>query len=214
MRSIRTRVRTLAALALATGVLAACGKDAVGPESSLSRDQAYSLAMALLSDGGFGGGALLSSAPNGPHFSLAPSAPRFDVYSDTLDDVSTCAGGGDVLVHSVYSEDVDTTTWSGTVDMTARLTHRACVVSTGQDDFVVDGNPNLDLALHMDVANDSLTAMSFTYRGGVSWSGSGDSGDCSMDLSFTASMAQQTGRLKGSFCGYSFDQTVSDAGYY
>lgn len=120
----------------------------------------------------------------------------------------TCPAGGDVMVDGTIVRTRNRETRTGTIDIQATTTHRACAFTRGNGVTVtLDGDPGITMeATHRFVDGAPSGLQTLTQKGGFTFATSdGRSGSCAIDLVSTFDPATGTTTISGTSC----DRTVS-----
>ena len=201
------RMRLMAAAALLTSTLAACGDGGTGPgdaDPRLSQAELAAMNRAIL---GVGTGVAETGAASASSARASRSdagAPGTGGFAFTFDNTVPCPPGGTVRAAGVLNG-----AWNGTAQ-TAELssdfavTHATCGVQADDGGVIrINGSPDIDFTLRAAANASGLTSLVLTEKGAFTWDrGAGNSGTCTVDV--TAELIPATGqvRLTGTFCGW------------
>mgnify|MGYP003573483402 FL=1 len=200
---------TFGALALlASMALTACGEDPLSVNSGdISEAEAAAIAEFLLSSTYENAFSTVQTSPEGPQ--LVPFS-----FSTQADLDAPCPLGGSVAISAAVTISGDTELEGGTISMSMTQVHSACVArqeSTGIQ-FTLSGNPNI--VASFDASSDTSGQMSVSggLDGALGWETAEGSGNCVIDLSYTASGNENAGAISasvsGSVCGVSVSQDM------
>ena len=135
----------------------------------------------------------------------APAQAPISV-SETFDVTVPCESGTLVVSGSI-SGSVDDVTFDSDLTTTVSWDPNGCVVHDGTNTFTVDGDPRVELVLHLTSTQVALTVTG-TETGGFSFTSSdGRSGSCALDVTFSIATAP-TGverTVTGTICGLEAD---------
>ncbi len=196
------RIRTVAAL-LATGALAACGKDATAPASQMRPDEAQTLALGLAGSArAFNGSSM--AAPD-----VAATVQATAPFSISVNESLPCPRGGTLAVQATTSGQFGRLPLALVADMTGTVKPNACAYEVKAGTLTVTGDPDVAVTAHVAVgAVTNLGVDTFTAKGGLTWSTSdGRSGTCAIDFTSTGDFGANTRTVKGTICGNSLDFT-------
>ncbi|HEU4561160.1 MAG TPA: hypothetical protein VFS20_25130 [Longimicrobium sp.] len=204
------RSRMLAAVALiTTAALAACDAGgATGPrdEGQLTAGQAAWLNRAMFTTAaGFAGG----QVPGGTRGVRRTSTAGNGTFSVTFNTTHPCTPSGNVALAGTLGGTVDAVARTGSVQANVGVQHQGCTIKT--DDgatFTVNGDPDIDVALNAASGPNGLTAFTLTQTGAFTWSRTGASGRCDVNVSASLVAGTQNVQLSGTFCGFPVSGTV------
>ena len=192
--------KSFTALTMAFAVaLAGCGDGGTGLTGDrLSEDESAALAAAVvdvaISEGiatAFGGG---------------PAAAPVDI-SQSVEATPACALGGTINLQIDLDGTVDDETGAIDISMSMTATPQSCGVTSEGYNFVLDGDPSINLSMDMTGSQSGAFNFDGNYSGGVEWELDGASGTCTLDVTFSAT--QSGGSVSGSVCGQSVDESFS-----
>jgi len=96
----------------------------------------------------------------------------------------------------------DRTTHNLTLDANATRTDTNCAFDTRNGVLTLNGNPNLAYTGHLNIVNGALSGLQTqTHKGSFTWSRTGGSGTCDVDISSSYDPSTHTVTVTGSFCG-------------
>ena len=100
-----------------------------------------------------------------------------------------------------------------TLDVNATRTDTNCAFDTRDGVLTLSGNPNVTYAAHLNIVNAALSGLqTASHKGGFTWSLTGGSGTCDVDITRTFDPSTKTLTIKGSFCGHAVDVTKTKNG--
>jgi hypothetical protein len=201
---------------LAAAVLLTACADSTEPEGGLTKDEAGSLAAAILN---LSLDASLESGGDGPFAApgagpaAAPSAAPSS-FSEHFSGEGPCALGGTMFADVTASGSFDDATQSGSLDFKVEAKHHGCQVKTEEGRlFTIDGKPSIKAELHMVAKQGKALELSGSYDGDVDWQSDGKSGSCHFDLDFSGSVDMNTDKaaatMKGKACGATISHEFS-----
>ncbi|HEV7387931.1 MAG TPA: hypothetical protein VGN73_04885 [Gemmatimonadaceae bacterium] len=201
-----------AALVLAA---AACS-DSTGISGGISQATANQLAADVdgtsamgTSDLGFG--AAFSIGVDGSGAAAAASTP-FPI-NNQFSVTRQCPRGGEALIAGGIVGTGDRTTHNLTLDATATRTDTNCAFDTRDGVLTISGNPNLNYTGHLLIVNGQLSGLQTqTHKGSFTWSRTGGSGTCDVDITSSFDPATHTSTITGSFCGHAVNVTKTRGG--
>jgi hypothetical protein len=99
---------------------------------------------------------------------------------------------------------------NATLRFDVTLTHRACAIqATPATTIEVTGAPNITVQLEFIIADgvpaDPITG---TTRGAFTWRSANGGGECEVDLTETFSPSTGKGRVRGTICGETIDEST------
>lgn len=193
-----SRFGTTLVLMLAISV-AGCGSSSTQPRPDLDQAVAMELASELfvvVLTAGFGAfGAPEADLAAGGE--LPPTLFNTESFSETV----ACQLGGNItLAGTVTSLISDQGT--GTFGMQLAYSPNGCGVNTSQGPFIMNGNPNLSIGANYTVSQWNIQTMTMEMTGGFSWTGGGQSGSCSVNVSYNFNYATSNLQMSGHMCGY------------
>ena len=198
--------RSTRLLALCVGLLTACANEATGPVEQLTQEDSQFLvdiidatAMSMFDD-------IFGSTNDGP--SGAPSVTDAPVvWTRTFERSRSCHDGGTLTVAGTGN-----TTWDGeavTYDVESSGTKTGTDCARTRNDVVITltgGGNWTHERHHLDHAPTGTWIT--TYAGDFAWTKStGESGDCSFDLTRTIDTAENTLTLAGTVCNREVDRS-------
>ncbi len=207
---MRRRSSPIAAVAMATFLVAGCSDSATEPENNnLTQEEAIAVFGEIV-------GALFEAAGgamanDGGQFSAAlmrdpASAMVVDI---DLDESVPCTNGGTIRVNGSIEMDVDENE-DGTYTYTFVQTPENCVVTTEQgSSFRVSGQPSIQMSGSFTILDDEPVGLfEMAFAGGLRWNAmnGGDNGSCTVDLDYGFNMATLKGTAEGRICGYDIDE--------
>ncbi|HEY0529072.1 MAG TPA: hypothetical protein VGD02_09600 [Gemmatimonadaceae bacterium] len=114
-----------------------------------------------------------------------------------------CPQGGSVALAGGVVGTGDRTTHSLTLDANATRTDANCAFNTRDGVLTVNGNPNLSYTGHLNIVNGVLSGLQTQkHKGSFTWSRTGGSGTCDVDITSSYDPAAKTATVSGSFCGH------------
>jgi hypothetical protein len=134
-----------------------------------------------------------------------PASPAADIpVNESIDESSSCPGGGSVRLHGNVNGTVDDETFAMDLEFNFTEEITNCGVYHNEMLFVVNGAPNITWAGDYMYSSQSLTG-TFSLIGGFSYTAEDDrSGSCGMELNINFT----TGVATGSLCDRTFDENV------
>jgi hypothetical protein len=164
-----------------------------GVASFGSNDFGPSASFSIVTDGTSGSAAVVSTpVPINTSFTVTKQCPRGGQVAFE----GTVTGTGDRVAHNL------------TLDANATRTDTNCAFDTRDGVLTLSGNPNLSYSAHLNIVNFALSGLqTATHKGSFSWSRTGGSGTCDVDITRTFDPATKTLTIKGSFCGHNIDVT-------
>jgi len=201
-----------AALLLAA---AACS-DSTGLKNVISQADANQLAtdfdgVASFSSADFGPGLSFSISTDGSGSSAAVSSTPVPINT-TFSITRQCPQGGQTAFAGSVVGTGDRVAHSLTLDATATRTDTNCAFNTRDGVLTVNGNPNIAYTGHLNIVNAALVGIqSQTHKGSFTWSRTGGSGTCDVDITSQYDPSTRTLTIKGSFCGHAIDVTKTRA---
>jgi len=199
---MRFRITCLLAGAV---LMAACSSDTTGPKSSLTRDEALSVAASVA------GSLEQAPAASMPRVGDMPFAAEPHSFTQDVEVTSPCPFGGTANVQWHMSVTADNTTGAFTLDATGTHAPAGCKVQHDSTTITVDGNPSLTFEAHMAFLNNQPTApIVVKLNGGFNWSADdGRSGSCSINYQETTDLVAKTRVREGSVCGHTVSETIT-----
>lgn len=191
-----------AALLLAA---AACS-DSTGLNGGISQADANQLAADIdansnLGTGDVGLGATFSVGVDGSGSAAATTSVPFPI-NNQFTVTKQCPRGGQVVIAGSVTGTGDRTTHSLTLDANATRTDTNCAFDTRDGILTISGNPNIAYTGHLNIVNGALSGLQTqTHKGSFTWSRTGGSGTCDVDITSSYDPATHTVTVTGSFCG-------------
>lgn len=137
--------------------------------------------------------------------------PSDDLRAAVLEDIiinntAACNGGGSITVTGTVSSNSFDNDGNGTFGYDLRQKPESCRISTNQGTFSVDGDPEIRVTANIDYNEwEPVGMFEFGYRGGYTWSGSGSSGGCQINMDYAFNYSTNQMSMKGHMCGYQID---------
>ena len=197
-----------AALVLAA---AACS-DSTGVNGGISQADANQLAAdvdatSTLSATDFGPSASFSIGVDGSGSSASIATAPFPINT-TFTVTKQCPRGGQVVFDGSIVGTGDRSTHSLTLDANATRTDTNCAFDTKDGVLTISGNPNLTFKGHLNIVNGVPTGpQTQQHKGSFTWSRTGGSGTCDVDITSSFDPATHTRTITGSFCGHAINVT-------
>ena len=186
--------------------IAACS-DSTGLAGGVSQADANQLAadmdaVASLGTLEFGLGPTFSvGVPENSAQALVASVPV--AINNQFSATRNCPQGGEVTLAGGVVGTGDRTTHNLTLDATATRTDANCAFNTRDGVLTVNGNPNLSYSGHLNIVNGVLTGLQTqTHKGSFTWSRTGGSGTCDVDITSSYDPGTKTATVFGAFCGH------------
>ena len=185
--------------------------DSTGTSGGISQATANELAADLdgsssMGSSDFGLGPSFSVSVDGSGSAAAASAP-FPI-NNQFTVTKQCPRGGQVVIAGGIVGTGDRTTHNLTVDATATRTDTNCAFDTRDGVLTIGGNPNLNYTGHLNIVNGQLSGVQTqTHKGSFTWSRTGGSGTCDVDITSSFDPATKTATITGSFCGHAVNVT-------
>jgi len=201
-----------AALLLAA---AACS-DSTGLKNEISQADANQLAadfdgVASFSSTDFGPGLSFSISTDGSASSAAVSSAPVPINTSFSITRQCPQGGQTAFVGSIIGSG-DRVAHSLTIDATATRTDTKCAFNTRDGVLTLSGNPNVAYTGHLNIVNAAPVGLQTqTHNGSFTWSRTGGSGTCDVDITSQYDPSTKTLTIKGSFCGHVIDVTKTKA---
>lgn len=131
-------------------------------------------------------------------------------WEGTLTVIRPCPEGGQVMFEGAlggarYPEEDRTV-----VEISASKTPAACVITVGDEQFTIDGDPSLDVTARIERVGGELSGeQNIEIAGGFTWSTDSDrAGECDVDLTLVFDAEAQSRSVSGTFCGTSIELTT------
>ncbi len=191
-------------------VAAAACSDSTGLKNGISQADANQLAtdfdnVESLSSTDFGPGVSFSISSDGTSGSAAVTSTPFPINT-TFSVTRQCPRGGQSALSGSVTGTGDRVAHNLTLDATATRTDTNCAFDTRDGVLTLSGS--LDYAAHLNIVNAALSGLqTASHKGGFSWSRTGGSGTCDVDITRTFDPSTKTLTIKGSFCGHTIDVT-------
>jgi len=201
-----------AALVLAA---AACS-DSTGVSGGISQAAANQLAADIdanssLGTAEFGLGAVFSVGVDGSGAAATASVP-FPI-NNQFSVTKQCPQGGQSVIEGSIVGTGDRTTHDLTLDANATRTDTNCAFDTRDGVLTLSGNPNLVYTGHLNIVNGALSGLQTqTHKGSFTWSRTGGSGTCDVDITSSFDPATHTATVTGTFCGHTVNVTKTRNG--
>jgi hypothetical protein len=201
-----------AALVLAA---AACS-DSTGISGGISQADANQLAADLdanssLGTAEFGLGAVFSVGVDGTGSAATASAPS--PINNQFTVTRQCPRGGQVVIAGGIVGTGDRTAHSLTLDANATRTDTNCAFDTRDGVLTLSGNPDLNYTGHLNIVNGVLSGpQTQTHKGSFTWSRTGGSGTCDVDITSSYDPTTKTATVTGTFCGHAVNVTKTRNG--
>lgn len=180
--------------------------DSTGVSGGISQADANQLAADLdansaLGTGDVGLGAVFSVSVDGSGSASVTSVP-FPI-DNQFSVTRQCPRGGQVAIAGGIVGTGDRTTHSLTLDANATRTDASCAFDTRDGVLTISGNPKLDYTGHLNIVNAALSGLQTqTHKGSFTWSRTGGSGTCDVDITSSFDPTTHTSTVSGSFCGH------------
>ena len=192
--------------------VAACS-DSTGLNGNISQTDANQLAADMdnvstlgTSDFGLGASFDVTVDQSGSTGSASVTAP-FPINT-TFTVTKQCPRGGQVTFAGSVVGTGDRTTHNLTVDANATRTDANCAFDTRDGVLTINGNPNLTFTSHVNIVNAVPTGLQTqTHKGSFTWSRTGGSGTCDVDITSSYDPSTHTLTITGSFCGHQINVT-------
>src|SRR5947209_14322717 len=144
-------------------------------------------------DGTSGSAAVTSTpVPINTQFSVTKQCPRGGQTSFA----GTVTGTRDRVAHNL------------TLDANATRTDTNCAFDTRDGVLTLNGNPNLTYTAHINIVNFALSGLqTASHKGSFTWSRTGGSGTCDVDITRTFDPSTKTLPIKGPSCAHTSNTT-------
>jgi hypothetical protein len=193
-------------------VAAVACSDSTGVNGGISQADANQLAAAIdansrlgTTDVGLGAVFSINVDQSGASASVA-SAP-FPI-NNQFTVTKQCPRGGQVVIAGGIVGTGDRTAHSLTLDANATRTDTNCAFDTRDGVLTLSGNPNLAYTGHLNIVNGALSGVQTqTHKGSFTWSRTGGSGTCDVDITSSYDPSTHTATITGSFCGRAVNVT-------
>ncbi len=173
------------------------------PETALTAAEASALAGLLALDAM---SAAEAQDPSGAAATGAAAVPfSFDV-AVTL----PCPLGGEVAFDGSMNGEFDTDAQSLQVSVTATQVHSSCAVDAEGVTVTVTGNPGIELQTDLEAMGDPPQGThTAVLTGGFDWvTSDGREGMCSIDVSASFDLGDESGTSSGQICGYDVNASI------
>jgi|SRR5689334_16363040 len=191
-------------------VAAAACSDSTGLKNAISQADANQLAtdfdnVASLSSTDFGPGVSFSISTDGTNGSATVTSTPFPI-NNTFSVTRQCPRGGQSALSGTVTGTGDRVAHNLTLDATATRTDTDCAFDTRDGVLTLSGS--LTYNAHLNIVNAALSGLqTASHKGSFSWSRTGGSGTCDVDITRTFDPSTKTLTIKGSFCGHVIDVT-------
>ena len=202
-----------AALLLAA---AACS-DSTGVNGGISQADANQLAADIdanstIGSGDVGLGAVFSIGVDQSGASASVTTTPFPI-NNQFTVTKQCPRGGQVVIAGSVTGTGDRTTHNLTLDANATRTDTNCAFDTRNGVLTLNGNPNLAYTGHLNIVNGALSGLQTqTHKGSFTWSRTGGSGTCDVDITSSYDPDTKTATVTGMFCGHAVNVTKTRGG--
>ena len=186
--------------------IAACS-ESTGLAGGLSQADANQLAadmdaVASLGTQEFGLGATFSVGVSGSGAQTSVASAPVPI-NNQFTSTRQCPQGGQVVIAGSVVGSGDRTTHNLTLDANATRTDASCAFNTRDGVLTVSGNPNLNYTGHLNIVNGALSGLQTqTHKGSFTWSRTGGSGTCDVDITSSYDPATKVATVSGAFCGH------------
>ena len=191
-------------------VAAAACSDSTGLKNGISQADANQLAtdfdnVQSLSSTDFGPGVAFSISTDGTSGSAAVASTPFPI-NNQFSVTRQCPRGGQSALSGTVTGTADRVAHDLTLDATATRTDTDCAFDTKDGVLTLAGS--LTYTAHLNIVNAALSGLqTASHKGSFSWSRTGGSGTCDVDITRTFDPSTKTLTIKGSFCGHAIDVT-------
>ena len=192
-------------------VAAAACSDSTGLKNAISQADANQLAtdfdnVASLSSTDFGPGVSFSISTDGTNGSATTVTSTPFPINNTFSVTRQCPRGGQSALSGTVTGTGDRVAHNLTLDATATRTDTDCAFDTRDGVLTLSGS--LTYNAHLNIVNAALSGLqTASHKGSFSWSRTGGSGTCDVDITRTFDPSTKTLTIKGSFCGHVIDVT-------
>lgn len=192
-------------------VAAAACSDSTGLKNAISQADANQLAtdfdnVASLSSTDFGPGVSFSISTDGTNGSATTVTSTPFPINNTFSVTRQCPRGGQSALSGTVTGTGDRVAHNLTLDATATRTDTDCAFDTRDGVLTLSGS--LTYNAHLNIVNAALSGLqTASHKGSFSWSRTGGSGTCDVDITRTFDPSTKTLIIKGSFCGHVIDVT-------
>ncbi|HJQ10296.1 MAG TPA: hypothetical protein VJ840_04625 [Gemmatimonadaceae bacterium] len=196
--------------------VAACS-DSTGLKNAISQADANQLAQdidgsASFGSADFGLGPSFSIVTDGSSASAEVTSTPFPINTQ-FSVTKQCPRGGQTVFAGTVTGTGDRVAHNLTLDAEATRTDTNCAFDTRDGVLTLSGNPNLTYEGHLNIVNAALSGLQTQeHKGSFTWSRTGGSGTCDVDITSTFDPATKTYTVKGSFCGHTIDVTKTRNG--
>jgi hypothetical protein len=193
-------------------IAAVACSDSTGLKNGISQDAANQLAAdidgsASFGTSDFGLGPTFSVSVDGSGASAAVTSTPFPI-NNTFTVTRQCPRGGQSVFAGSVVGTGDRTTHNLTLDANATRTDTNCAFDTRDGVLTLNGNPNLTYTGHLNIVNGALSGLQTqTHKGSFTWSRTGGSGTCDVDITSQYDPSTKTLTITGSFCGHAVNVT-------
>jgi hypothetical protein len=198
--------------AIATTVVliasAAC-TDSDGPAGPDGAETALTAAEASALAGLFALDAMSAAEGQGPGGAAATTAEAVPFSFDVAVSLP-CPLGGRVALDGSMNGEFDADAQSLQVSVTATQVHSSCAVDAEGVTVTVTGNPGIELETDLEVAGDPPQGThTAVLTGGFDWvTSDGREGTCSIDVSASFDLGDDSGTSSGQICGYDVNASI------
>ena len=192
-------------------VAAAACSDSTGLKNAISQADANQLAtdfdnVSSLSSTDFGPGVSFSISTDGTTGSAAAVTSTPFPINTTFSVTRQCPRGGQSALAGKVTGTGDRVAHDLTLDATATRTDTDCAFDSRDGVLTLSGS--LTYNAHLNIVNAALSGLqTASHKGSFSWSRTGGSGTCDVDITRTFDPSTKTLTIKGSFCGHVIDVT-------
>jgi hypothetical protein len=198
--------RRFAAIA-ALLILAGCSDDPIGSTGDkLTRSEAMAIAASVESSGSSAAAARGSTAATGNEANSPPTTINLQ------QDVSIpCPSSGRIAARLDLSLALDAEARSVELDAEGSLAHNNCGFPHEGLTLTVNGDPDIDFAIHSAISGAQLTGTAnSSANGAFKWAASdGRSGRCIIDIETITNFATKKRTTEGQVCDFTINETVS-----
>jgi hypothetical protein len=196
-------------------VAATACSDSTGLKNTISQADANQLAtdfdnVASLSSTDFGPGVSFSINTDGTSGSAAITSTPLPINTQ-FSVTRQCPRGGQSALAGTVTGTADRVAHNLTLDANATRTDTDCAFDTHDGVLTLGGS--LTYTAHLNIVNAALSGLqTATHKGSFTWSRTGGSGTCDVDITRTFDPSTKTLTIKGSFCGHVVDVTKTRNG--
>lgn len=120
-----------------------------------------------------------------------------------------CPVSGTVVLSMRTTMQVDDESQSFVLDTDGSLAHAACAFPHGDLTFTLDGDPDIDFALHAAGTSIEFQPIVSEMGGGFEWSASdGRSGRCGIGFETVTNFVERKRTVRGRICDFEIDQSI------